>query len=260
MNKLKPNSQRKIEDEPNGLEETLPFPPFAKKGGFIPWIIALVLVVFVVFLLFFLHSQRQEQKSMQEQLERQNLVIDSLEKKQAAETDTSKSIPVITSETLKSELGSLQELVTQEYIYTNADKREKDAKCIFGWSRPFSNSSLLLTYDGIIKAGIDMSEIQVDVNEDNRTITITLPASKITDNNIPQDSITVVTVKDGLFNEVTLEDYNNFISEQKVIMEQKAIDRGLLTKADEEAKKTIQSFLSVMPIMEGENAYKLVIQ
>ena len=207
------------------------------KRQFLPWLIALVLIVCVAILFTSLNANRQEQKRMQEQLERQNLVIDSLEKKQG-EIDTSKSIPVITSETVKSELGSLQELVTQEYIYTNADKREQDAKWIFGWSRPFSNSSLLLTYDGSIKAGIDMSKIQVDVNEETRTITVTLPASEITDNNIPQESITVVEVKDGLFNEVTLDDYNNFISEQKIIMEEKAIERGLLTKADEEAIKT----------------------
>lgn len=233
---------------------------FQQKKQFLPWIIALVLIVLVVALFISLNSHRQTQKQMQEQLERQNLVIDSLEKKQGENVDSSKSIPIITSETIKSELGSLQELVTQEYIYTNADKREQDAKWIFGWSRPFSNSSLLLTYDGTIKAGIDMGEVQVDVDEETRTITVTLPASKITDNNIPQESITVVEVKDGLFNEVSFDDYNSFISEQKIIMEEKAIERGLLTKADEEARKAIQAFLSLMPGMEGENAYKLVIQ
>lgn len=231
-----------------------------QKKQFLPWLVTLIMVVFAATLFVSLSSHRQAQKQMQEQLERQNLIIDSLEKKQGETIDSSKSIPVITSETIKSELNSLQELVTQEYIYTNADKRNQDAKWIFGWSRPFSNSTLLLTYDGIIKAGIDMSEVQVNVDEETRTITVTLPASKITDNNIPQEGITVVEVKDGLFNEVTFDDYNSFISEQKIIMEEKAIERGLLTKADEEARKAIQAFLSLMPGMEGEDAYKLVIQ
>lgn len=248
MSKVKNSEEQGITQHFLGL--------FQKKGGIIPWLIAIVLVVCVVTLFT---SNHKAQKEMKEQLERQNLVIDSLEKKQGND-NTSEAIPKVTSETLKDELGTLQELVTQEYIYTNADKREQDAKWIFGWSRPFSNSSLLLTYDGTIKAGIDMSEVQVDVDEENRIITITLPESKITDNIIPQENITVVEVKDGLFNEVTLDDYNSFISEQKVIMEQKAIDRGLLTKADEEARKAIQAFLSLMPGMEGENAYKLEIK
>lgn len=263
MNELESKTAQEAKKETKSKTD-MERPPIAiqlqQKKQLLPWGIALVLVVFVVALFMSLNSNRQVQKQMQEQLERQNLVIDSLEKKQGKNVDSSKSIPIITSETIKSELGSLQELVTQEYIYTNADKREQDAKWIFGWSRPFSNSSLLLTYDGTIKAGIDIGEIQVDVDEETRTIAVTLPASKITDNNIPQESIAVVEVKDGLFNEVSFDDYNSFISEQKIIMEEKAIERGLLTKADEEARKAIQAFLSLMPGMEGENAYKLVIQ
>lgn len=257
----KTTQRGKKETKIKAVDETNPITILLhQKKQFLPWLIALILVVCVAALFASLNSHRQAQKEMQEQLERQNLVIDSLEKKQGENVDSSKSIPVITSETIKRELGSLQELVTQEYIYTNADKREQDAKWIFGWSRPFSNSSLLLTYDGTIKAGIDMGEVQVNVNEESRTIIVTLPASKITDNNIPQESVTIVEVRDGLFNEVTLDDYNNFISEQKIIMEEKAIERGLLTKADEEARKAIKAFLSLMPGMEGENAYKLIIQ
>lgn len=260
MNELEHKNTQEDEKEskPKVTNKKSPFAALAQqKKQFFPWLIVIIMVVLVSALFV---SHRQSQKQMQEQLERQNLVIDSLEKKQGESIDSSKSVPVITSETIKSELNSLQELVTQEYIYTNADKRDQDEKWIFGWSRPFSNSTLVLTYDGTIKAGIDMSEVQVDVDEETRTITITLPDSKITDNNIPQEGITVVEVKDGLFNEVTFDDYNSFISEQKIIMEEKAIERGLLTKADEEAKKAIQAFLSLMPGMEGEDAYKLIVQ
>ncbi len=251
------SEKRKSHEKEDVWEESpsqLPW-VFRKRGGFVPWLMVIVLLV-CVGLLF--TSNWRAQKEMKDQLERQNLVIDSLKEKQA-EDDTSKSIPKITSETLKSELGTLQELVTQEYIYTNADKREQDAKWIFGWSRPFSNSSLLLTYDGTIKAGIDMSKIEVEVNEEGRVIKITLPESRITDNIIPQESITILEVKDGLFNEITLDDYNAFISEQKTIMEQKAVERGLLEKADGEARKAVRAFLSLLPGMEGENAYRLEI-
>ena len=105
-----------------------------------------------------------------------------------------------------------------------------------------------------------MSEIKVEVNQETRTIIVTLPDSKITDNNIPQESIVVVEAKDGLFNEVTIDDYNSFISEQKIIMEQKAVERGLLEKADKEARKAIQTFLTLMPEVNGEDGYKLVVQ
>lgn len=200
---------------------------------------------------------RRQLEQQAAQIERQNQLIKMYEEK---ERTSKKSIPVITSETLKSQINALQELVTQEYIYTNADRRTDNVKWLFNWTRPFSGTSLLVTYDGSIKAGVDLSEVQVDVDEETREITITLPPSRITDNNIPQESITVVEVKNGLFNEVTFDDYNTFISEQKVIMESKAIERGILEKASEEARKAVEAFLAPLPGFTGEDAYSLEIK
>lgn len=225
-------------------------------------VLALVLVIATA-LLFLSYSRqnalRRQLEQQATQIERQNQLIEALESKKESES-SKKSIPVITSETLKSQINSLQELVTQEYIYTNADRRTDNAKWLFDWTRPFSDTSLLVTYDGSIKAGIELKDVQIEVEEEARKITIMLPKSKITDNNIPQDSITVVEVKNGLFNEVTFDDYNTFISEQKVIMENKAIERGILERADEEAKKAIEAFLAPLPGITGEDAYILEIK
>lgn len=233
---------------------------FGSKKQLTPWISVAVLLLLVIVLAFFLNSNHRTQKEMAEQLTRQQKIIEAWDNKTPDSVGTRKSIPVVDSQTVKSQLASLQELVTQEYIYTNADKRTQDAKWLLGKWGPGSKSTLILTYDGIIKAGIDMSKVTVEVNEENRTITVTLPDSEITDNNIPQDSITVVESKDGLFNEITLDDYNTFISEQKIIMEEKAIERGLLEKADKEAQKAIEAFLALMPQINGEDGYKLVVQ
>ena len=63
-------------------------------------------------------------------------------------------------------------------------------------------------------------------------------------------------MKNGLFNEVTFDNYNDFVSEQKVVMEQKAIEQGLLEKANVEAKALIENFISVIPGIEN---YHVVI-
>ena len=67
----------------------------------------------------------------------------------------------------------------------------------------------------------------------------------------------MVEIKNGLFNDVTMENYNEFVAEQKPAMEQKAIDQGILTRADKEAKALVQSILSVLPGMDG---YTLVVE
>lgn len=216
-----------------------------------------ILVFLVVALFFSLRAAQSHQKEIEQQLERQNQVIDGLTAKVNEQDKIIKdSVPVITSETLREQLNSVSELVTQQYIYTNADKYESDQTWIFGWKRPFSSKSILVTYDGIIKAGVDLSAASFDVDNTGKTITVTLPEIKITDNNIPQDSITVVEVKDGLFNEVTLDDYNKFISEQKIIMENRAISRGLLEEAGKEARKLVESTLKLLP---GIEEYTLII-
>lgn len=229
---------------------------FKRIGKMKIWLVLVaVLLVAVLFANWRLSVARDRENRMEEQikqteeqLELQQQIIDGLRKQQKeTESFIKDSVPKITSEELKSELNSIQDLVTQQYIYTNADKYARNQTWIFGWERPFSQKTILVTYDGKITAGIDLKDVQPEVDEKNHTITINLPASKIISNDIPQESITVVEVKDGLFNDVTLDDYNDFISDQKIKMENKAIERGLLDEADAQAKLVVTDFLSNLP-------------
>lgn len=214
-----------------------------------------LLTAALIITVMLLNSSHRRQREIEEQLERQNELVAAMQEQLGIE-DTNEKV-TITSDTIKESLGAIRELVTQEYIYTNADKRESSEKWLWGVERPFSGNSLLVTYDGTIKAGVDLSQVEITVDEEKQTITVILPPSKITDNNIPQESIEVVEVKNGLFNDVTFDNYNEFIAEQKVIMEQKAIDQGLLTKADEEAIALVKSVLSVLP---GMDSYTLTVE
>lgn len=165
--------------------------------------------------------------------------------------------PVITSQQIRAQLNAVSELVTQRYMYTNASKNENNKKWLFNWDMPFSEKSFVVTYDGVIKAGIDLKDVKIDVNEDKRVITVTLPASKITDHNVPQDKIEVFNVKNGLFNEVDINEPNELIAAGKEIMEEKATERGLLTEADREAQTLIKAFLTLIP---GMDSYELIIK
>lgn len=164
--------------------------------------------------------------------------------------------PVITSELLGQQLRSVQELVSVEYYYTNMGKFENQVN-FYGWKVPFTSKSFIVSYDGVIKAGIDFSRLQVNVNNATHTITITLPESEILSHEIKEDSITVFDESDNLFNHITIEDYVGFTQDQKESMAQEAIDNGLLTAADEKARTTIESFLILLP---GIEEYTLKIE
>lgn len=119
---------------------------------------------------------------------------------------------------------------------------------------PFSDIQFVALYDGYIKAGIDLKKVDFNVNQQRKTITITMPKSQIFDHNIPQETINVLQVKNNFFNSVSFNDYNRFISSEKIEMEKTAIGQGILTEADEEAKRIIEAFLKNVP---GVDAYTL---
>lgn len=225
-----------------------------------------VLVVLVALLAALLAQAWRDKKDLEAvqaetmaQLELQRDVAQALQEQQEEREDAliQDAAPVITQDQLEEQLSSIRELVTRQYVYTNAARREQNQTWFFGWDRPFSEKSLLATYDGVIKAGIDLGEVTIDVDEEARTITVTLPPSRITDNNIPQETINVLEVKDGLFNKVTFDDYNDLITEEKQVMEEKAVDMGLLADADSEARAIIKAFLNLIP---GMDTYKLTVQ
>ena len=164
--------------------------------------------------------------------------------------------PQITGDLLASRLRSVQELVTVSYYYTNMGRFENQVD-FYGWKVPFTTKSFIVSYDGVIKAGIDLGGVTIDVDEASRTITVTLPPSTITDNNIPQETINVLEVKNGLFNEVTIDDYNALIVEEKRVMEEKAVEIGLLTDADSEARAIVRAFLELLP---GMDTYTLIVK
>lgn len=210
-----------------------------------------------------LRSSQSERKALAQTLESQQEQLELMRAalRQEREEDEKKSLPVITNETVKQQLNVLSDLVTQEYVYTNADKWEEDVKWLFGWAVPGSNTTFVVTYDGRIIAGIDLSRVQVVVSEDRREVTVSLPASKVLVNEIPQETIDVVYLKDGLFNKFTPGDYNSFISSQKIVMEQKAINMGLLRQADDAAREAVRALLTALPgIEDGQDGYKLIIQ
>lgn len=217
----------------------------------------LALVLAVVLLAGFLRASWGRQREMTRQMELQKDLIEALQKEAREDEDEGfvhEGAPEITSQQISEELSSLKELVTKEYLYTNADKYENQNQVtIRNWdiNIPLTGKSFLLAYDGRIKAGVDLSRAEIQVDEERRTITVTLPPSEILSHEIFEDDIRVFDEKDSIFNKITIDNYNEFVAEQKTVMEQKATDMGLLTGADREARGSVNAFLSMMPGMDS---------
>ncbi len=109
---------------------------------------------------------------------------------------------------------------------------------------PFTDSKVIFSYDGRIKAGIDFGEVDVSVNELTKTITVKLPEVKILNSEVFNDSLIVYDEKNSPFNSFTFEDMNLSISELKKSAEETAIEKGFLETALENAENIIKTSIS----------------
>ena len=142
---------------------------------------------------------------------------------------------------LENQLTGISELASVTYSYTNM-AQFKNSSEFYGMKVPFTTKSFILTYDGVIKAGVDLSAAEVRVS--GTAVTMKLPEAAILSHEIDEDSVEVFDEKTSIFNPLTVEDMAAFQADQKQAMEAKALDKGLLTEAAEKAKISVEALLS----------------
>ena len=153
---------------------------------------------------------------------------------------SSENPTTMTSDLLSQQIQSISELASVEYNYTNMGKFENQTT-FYGWKVPFTTKSFIISYDGVIKAGIDMSQVNVKVK--NKKIQITMPKAKILSHEIDEKSIEVFDETKNIFNQISITDYHQFAIDQKAKMEDNVKQKGLLTEAQDKAQKTIETFV-----------------
>ena len=154
---------------------------------------------------------------------------------------------------INSEIRDIGELATIEYLYTDAGKFEDAAK-MFGKEIPFSftTKSFIAKWDGVIKAGVKVDDIAVEVDDSDKEIVVRIPEAEILSHEIDGESIETLDEKDGLFNPIKVDDIRNFDIINKEAMEQKAIENGILEKAFENAKNIIYRIIDTDLVEELE--------
>ncbi len=143
---------------------------------------------------------------------------------------------------LTEEIQALGELVTVEYVYTDATTYSASNQ-LFGFNVPLTEKYFVVKWDGAIKAGIEFSQLKVEADDEAKIITITMPKAHITSNEPYLDSFEVLNEKDGLFNNVTITDTMLVLNEAQELMAERAIDKGLLETAESNAQTLISQFL-----------------
>lgn len=198
---------------------------------------ALVLIALVALVALLVGYKKQI-----EQLENEAIVVNPV-------------APTISMDVISSEIRNIAELATVEYLFTDA-AQFSDSKEIKGWSIPLTEKSFLMKWNGVIKAGINVDDIGIDVDNKNMIITLTMPEAVILSYDVDESSVEVLDEKDNIFNSITVEDKVGFDEATENAMKERAIENGLLDQALAQAKITIEGLLTANSVI-AEN-YEIV--
>lgn len=148
----------------------------------------------------------------------------------------SETTPELSAVVVESRLTEIRELATMTYSYTNMAQFE-NSNDFYGVKVPFTTKKFILTYDGTIKAGVDLSRAQVEAS--GGEVHIVLPEVQILSHEIDENSVEIFDEKTSIFNPFTVEDFTAFQAEQKTVMEEKAVSRGLLEQAGQKGRDSV---------------------
>ncbi|MBP5309148.1 MAG: DUF4230 domain-containing protein [Lachnospiraceae bacterium] len=207
-----------------------------KRSKRIYIIICIVLSIIIIWLIAGIFSKNNEtdNASLKDVVEKQS------DKKLFDDSPVVSEIVTVNTEIIEDGLKEMGTLITQEYYFTQVEEYKSTERVwIFD-----SKASFIFSYDGVVTAGIDCNDIDISKDDEAKLIKVQIPKSEIIGVNIDHDSFKIYEEKEGLWNKLDMTKYNNSIIEFENEAKSKALNKGIIDKADENAKNLIESFIN----------------
>lgn len=166
--------------------------------------------------------------------------------------------PEILLQTIYSEITEISELATTEYLFTDAAKFS-DYKQIKNWNVPLTEKSFVLKWNGVIKAGVKLDQVSITINEAEKKISVSVPTAEILSYTIDNDSIEILDEKDNIFNNISVNDKVEFDKETEDNMKNRAIENGLLEKAQENAEDILCRLIQSNPTVGNDYEIEFIV-
>ena len=122
--------------------------------------------------------EAQEREALMEQ-RIQDIIADADAEKQSllAQIDElmTEEVVVFDAAPIKEQILEIGELATVTYCYTNVGTVDSVKQFSFvDWNVPFSEKEIVVSMDGVLKVGIDVTKVDIVTDEATKTITITI--------------------------------------------------------------------------------------
>lgn len=149
---------------------------------------------------------------------------------------------------IKQSFDDIAELATQEYEFSDIGKYEQENKKFIGDLRiPFTGKFFVISYDGVIKAGVrDMSQATVEMNDLTRIITVTLPNVEILDAYLDPTSYETIDETFNPFNQISTEDMTELLTSELARAQEQAIADGLLESTRAHTEQVVKAHVTAL--------------
>lgn len=141
-----------------------------------------------------------------------------------------------------SQMKSICELATVECYYHNVAKySQENAQGMWWWKK---DKHFWIEYSGVVKMGIDVSDL--DIKVENNLVTIMLPPAKVLDSWVDETSLNKNSFYvDNDSADITAEDQTKAFKEAQENMEREAAnDSALLIKAQQRVQTLLEEYVS----------------
>lgn len=143
-------------------------------------------------------------------------------------------------------LMELSEWTTLKYEYSNViiSRTEKSLSLLGMSDFNYAEAIKLIEYSGYLKAGTDLSKLQLSHDEVSKQLLVRVPKSQILDNVVETDKAKVEDVKGNLFSDYPTQIIFDEININKKQVEEEKISQGFLEEADKRIQLLLTSFLN----------------
>ncbi len=147
----------------------------------------------------------------------------------------------IKRELIYHQLLNIKELVTVKYNYSHIISLKENYK-FNDLVIPFTEKSIILKYDGYIKAGVVLDKSKIVLKGDK--LILTLPNSVILDHVVNEDDISILDERTSIFNPIQSKDVFEEILQCKKEREEELIKNGFLDEVNVTTEKFLKDFFN----------------
>ncbi|NLN88443.1 MAG: DUF4230 domain-containing protein [Syntrophomonadaceae bacterium] len=143
-------------------------------------------------------------------------------------------------------LVELSEWTTLRYDYRNVivSRTERSLALPLVSDVNFSETIKLIDYTGYLKAGTDLSKVEILYNETSPQCKVRVPKARILDNVVETENAKVEDVKGSILSNYPSQIIINEINASKITLQEEKISQGFLEQADMRTKSLLISYLN----------------